>query len=398
MLHWLFLICLLITHCFIDGAGSTVSPLLKRLAVHHGAADWAMGIVGAALYASISFSQPLFGYLYDRYRAYWIMPVAAIAIGTCLAFTGIVGSFGLLVLLVIGGGLACGAFHPIGTAMAGSLTERRRPLMIGVFVCGGAFGVAAGPWFVTRVVNAYGLSATVWLLAGAVPACITALLAWALYRRMPHSQHDRTAQRMPIRRDLLSRPLVVLYCMATLRAFSIYGCVVGMSFLMREKIADSSQALLQTGNIMALLALATGLGGLLSGVFVRPESEKRGLIISLMLGGPLLAVFPLLTGPWMIVVLIAGGVIVNSTVPLVTAIGQRLMPGASAVASSIFMGVSWGVGGVLGSLVVTAFGGRFGYANTMPLIIAAGLLGSLLATLALPRIIRPADSSSPTPH
>ena len=77
--HWLFVVCLLLTHCFIDGVGSTVSPLLKRLAVHHQAPDWAMGIVSACLVASVSFSQPLFGYLYDRFRAYWIMPAAAVA-------------------------------------------------------------------------------------------------------------------------------------------------------------------------------------------------------------------------------------------------------------------------------------------------------------------------------
>ena len=296
---------------FSDGVSSTITPLLKRLAVHHQAPDWAMGIVNASLVASVSFSQPLFAYLYDRFRAYWIMPAAAVAGGVCLAFTGTVNSFGPLVLLLIGGGLACGSFHPAGTAMAGSLAQTRRPLMIGIFVWGGSIGMAAGPWFITRVVNAYGLSATIWLLAGTAPACIVALLAWALYRRMPHEQQDRTAQGAPLRRSLLSRPLIVLYCMATSRVFALYISITGMSFLMHEKLGGSGHALLQTGNILVLLALATGLGGLLSGVFVRPESEKRGLVLSLVLGGPLLIVFPLLSGPWMIVVLLAGAVMVN---------------------------------------------------------------------------------------
>ena len=88
-----------------------------------------------------------------------------------------------------------------------------------------------------------------------------------------------------------------------------------------------------------------------------------------------------------------GGLALSSTIPLVIAIGQRLIPHSSAVASSILMGVSWGVSAVAASLAVTLLGPIISYRLAMPLLIAAGLGVSLLATLALPRIMQPIDNS-----
>ena len=117
-----FLLSLLVTHVFIDFTASTVNPILKLLGSQYQTADVAMGLVAALLQASGSFSQLLFGYMYDRFRAYWLMPLAVLVSGGCLGCVGLIDSFGLLLVLIIATGLAVGAFHPGGTALAGNLT------------------------------------------------------------------------------------------------------------------------------------------------------------------------------------------------------------------------------------------------------------------------------------
>ena len=390
---WYFLSLLLITHIFIDGSASIVAPLLKRLGVHHQASDLAMGAVAACLFASISFSQPLFGYIYDRFRAYWIMPIPVLIVASSLAFVGVVDSFALLVALVIIGGLAVGAFHPAATAMAGSLDEKRRPLMIAIFVCAGAIGVGGGPWVISRLVNAQGLGATAWLFAAMVPVLIIAMLAFLTYRKLPHSKLPTPKRPLNLRSSFFSRTVVLLFGVATSRSFALVVCGSGMSFLMNEKIADSSLALLRTGTATLVFGLSLGAGGLLSGLFVHPKSEKPGILISLLIAAPLLIFFPILSGAWLLLALALGGGLLNSTVPLVTAIGQRLLPHSSALASGVFMGLAWGTSGVIAPIAVTWLGTRTSYALAMPILISAGLLLSLLCTLALPRIIRPADDS-----
>ncbi len=394
---WHFLSLLLITHIFIDMSASITTPLLKSLSVHHQASDRIMGVLAAFLLASISFSQPLFGYIYDRFRTYWLMPLSILIVGSCIACVGLVDSFALLAALVIIGGLAVGAFHPMATAMAGSLTEKRRPLMIGIFVCAGGLGVATGPWFVSRLVAAHGLGATVWLFAPTIPVVAIAVWAFLTYHKLPHSKPPASHRPRSRQGGFFSRTILLLFAVASSRNFSTVICGVGMSFLMAEKFPDASLYQRSTGNALCLLGLAGGFGGLLSGLFIHPKSEKPGIIISLVIAAPLLMLFPTLSGAPLLVVLVLGTVAVASTVPLLTATGQRLLPHSSALASSIFMGLSWGVSGVLASIAVTWLGSSIGYTRAMPILIGAGLLLSLACTLTLPRIIRPSDDSHLVP-
>ena len=396
-MKWRFLVYLLISHVFIDAAGSIINPLLKRLGAHHTASDFVMGIVAAVLWASVSFSQILFGYLYDRFRMDWLMPLSVVLIGICLGLVGLTDSLALLILLVIVGGLSSGAFHPSSTAMAGSLSPTRRPLAIAVLVCAGALGVAAGPWFISRVVDAQGLTATAWLLLAVIPVAVVALLAFGAYRKLPHSTPTPRPPGTRLWKGIFSRSIITLFCVASFRSFAVVVCGTGMSFLIAEKTHDPSQALRNTGTALALLGLAMGFGGLLSGLFVRRESEKPGIIISLVLAAPLLIIFPLLSGPALLLTLVLGGAIMASTIPLVTATGQRLLPHSSAIASSLFMGLAWGTSGIAAPLAVTALGSRIGYSSAMSLLVAAGLLACILSALALPRIIRPEEDEKLAP-
>jgi FSR family fosmidomycin resistance protein-like MFS transporter len=388
-MHIYFLVCLLITHLFIDMAGSSVSPILARLAEQYQTAHLAMGVVAALLQASLSFSQLLFGYIYDRFRAYWLIPLAVLVVGGCLGCIGLINSFGLLLVLIVGAGLAVGAFHPGATALVGSLANKRRPLTIAIFSCAGALGVAAGPLLISRLVNAQGLKATAWLFVPTVPVFVVALLVYRTCHRLPGPQIETHLKTNGLRENIFSRSMMLLFILAASRSFAILVSIWGMSFLMRERIIDNSPALSTTGTSLCLFALAVGFGGLLSGFLLRPEIEKRGIIISLIVAGPLLTAFPLLSGAWLLVVITLAGVATGSTIPLVTAIGQRLVPQSSAVASSILMGVAWGVSGAGAPLLVTWLGPLISYRLAMPLLIAVGMLVALAATLILPPIMRP---------
>ena len=80
---------------------------------------------------------------------------------------------------------------------------------------------------------------------------------------------------------------------------------------------------------------------------------------------------------------------------------KQLEPGSVAVVAGhsnttpdLYTALGGGVAAELGSLAVTALGSTIGYARAMPVLIASGLLVSLIATIALPRIIRPADPAT----
>ena len=252
---WSFLSLLMITHFFIDTSASIINPLLQRLGVHHQVSDEAMGWVAGLLLASVSFSQPLFGYIYDRFRAYWLMPVLVLIAGCALACVGLADSYAMLLVLVLIGGLGVGAFHPMGTAMAGSLTEKHRPLIIAIFVFAGPIGVASGGWLVARLVDAQGLSATAWLLALTVPVLVVAILASLAYRKLPHSKPTPAKCPGSQQGSFFSRTVLLLFGLATSRSFSVVISTMGMAFLMAEKIRDISLASTHTGTAIAIFVI-----------------------------------------------------------------------------------------------------------------------------------------------
>ena len=278
--------------------------------------------------------------------------------------------------------------------MAGSLSERHRSFTIAIFTCAGAMGFGSGPWLVSRIVARWGLGATVWFIAVIAPALVVSILAALRYRKLPHSEvHKSQRSNGTPKRAFFSRTLSLLFGVVASRNFSIVVCSTGMSFLMAEKIPDANLALRSTGNASGLLGLSVGVGALLSGLFIHPKSEKPGIIISLVVAGPLLVLFPSLSGIWLLVVLGLGFLTLASTIPLVVATGQRLLPHSSALASSILMGTAWGVSGGVGPIAVTWLGSSIGYGLAMPILIGAGLGLSLICTLALPRVMREAEDS-----
>ena len=390
-MHIYLLICLLITHVFIDATSGAVNPILERLADKYQTPDIAMGLVAALLFSSASFSQLLFGYIYDRFRAYWLIPLAILVGGTCLGCIGLVDSFALLLVLSLLTGLAIGVFHPGGTALAGSLAVKWQYLGIAVFLCAGALGGAASPLLISRLVDAQGLEATAWIFVPTIPAFLIALILFRRYRRILVSKNTSARQGTFSAAGLFSRSMVLLFCIVTSRTFALMVIITGMSFLMSEKI--DSRAILSTGNILFWFSLAIGFGGLLSGTFIRPESEKPGILISLMIGGPLLIAFPMLPKFWLLLAIVTGGLAFGSTIPLIPAIGQRLLPNSSATASSILMGLAWGTAHIAAPLTITWLGPLISYRLAMPLLIAVGMLVALAATLILPPVIRPQTGS-----
>ena len=104
-----------------------------------------LGLVTLAYSGVASVSQPLFGWLADRYGTR-LTGLALLWTRLSFATIGFAPTFPILLLLAAAAGLGSGAFHPFGALNASAVIEEgQRNVAMSIYVTGGTVGVAMGP-------------------------------------------------------------------------------------------------------------------------------------------------------------------------------------------------------------------------------------------------------------
>src|SRR2546428_4311633 len=151
----------LIQHSAPDVEGSTKAkpnmPLLGLLAVGHMVIDINGGSLAALLpflksalslsYTSAGFVilmsnitssliQPLFGYFADQTSRRWILPVAVFISSIGIGLTGLSGSYGIVLALVVLSGIGIASYHPEGYRTATQVAGDRKATGVSIFSTG----------------------------------------------------------------------------------------------------------------------------------------------------------------------------------------------------------------------------------------------------------------------
>ena len=152
----LTLILLSAAHFFIDlysGALAVLQPLLidkLRLSLTQA------GLLGGLLVFSSSVTQPLFGYLSDRWRSRLFSALSPAIAGIFISALGYAPSYAWALALVFLGGAGVSAFHPQGSAWATAGLQRNRPRYMAVFISTGPLGLPRCPVIYARLVASGG--------------------------------------------------------------------------------------------------------------------------------------------------------------------------------------------------------------------------------------------------
>jgi MFS transporter, FSR family, fosmidomycin resistance protein len=95
-----------------------------------------------------------------------------------------------------------------------------------------------------------------------------------------------------------------------------------------------------------------GLGGLTCATLVRHHHERLILWLCPLVVCPVLLAIPWAAGISLLAVVCLAGILLGISLPVMISYGQQLMPDSQRIASSITMGVSWGVGGGMVSVIL----------------------------------------------
>jgi FSR family fosmidomycin resistance protein-like MFS transporter len=375
---------LAVGHGTVDVYGSFLPPLLPLFALRFNLSLTLVGTLVSILTIADGLSQPLFGYWGDRMRRPWLVMITPLWVAVITAFLGLATGYAMLAALLIIAGAGRSAFHPQGAAGIADYAWGRRGLALSLFTAGGNLGFASGPILVTALVTLAGLPGT--LYAMPLGIAVTVLLYHTVFK--DYSIRPTTWTPPPLRKVLknLARyrgGFIRLWFLVVLRSLTYFSLFSFLPII----FTHHGLSTLQTGVMTSFFLLGGAVGGLVGGWLADRVRERVVIAGSLVIAFPMLQLSLMLTGVWGTVFLILGGFCLLSSAPVTIGLAQRYAPGSAATASSLMLGLGWGTGGLL----VTLVGMLADWVGPGVALRIQGLclVAAFLLALTLPSVIKP---------
>jgi len=328
--------------------------------------------------------QPIFGYLSDRLALSWLVPAGLLLAGVGTAVTGLAPSYPALLTIVIITGIGVATFHPQAAKSVyevSSMHSRGRSMAI--YSLGGNLGQACGSVFMMALLALPGsISNTLYFC---LPAIVLSALLWRdLPQTSPKPARDliikeKTTNPIPYR--MISILLIYIFLRTSISA----GLVNFIPLYYVDYLGGSHiyAGYLITGYLLSGVA-GTYVGGSLGDRFGR----KTVILVSMLLTLPLLGLFQYTTGFWAFPVLVAIGFTYIASFSSTIVLAQEMMPGYEALAASLTLGFSIGLGGV--SVAVLGYvADHFGIASVFTVITAVPPLAFCCAFFLPGRLFKP---------
>ncbi|MDI3339301.1 MAG: MFS transporter [Sphaerobacter sp.] len=370
------LVTLALGHFTIDLYAGFLPVLFPLLASRFGLDLKTVGLVSLAYSGVGSVSQPLFGWLADRFGTRLI---GAALIWTAVTFAGIglAPSFPIILLLAGLAGLGSGAFHPFGALNANAvISDRNRNAAMSLYASGGTVGFALGPLIGVGLLALFELRGTTVMV---IPGVVIAF--WLLYEMRaiavrPGGARRGQAQPAPAPIPKLPMAAVILVMMARSWSMSSIQAFVPTWY---ESLGYSEAFY---GSLATVITLCSAAGTIGSGTLADRHGRRTVILGSLILTIPTVLLFAQFTGPIAFVTGGLVGLLAASTAPLLLVMAQQLMRGRAGIASGLILGLGF-VTGAIGVPVTGAIADAFGIDMAMRAQALVALLAIPL-TLLLP--------------
>jgi FSR family fosmidomycin resistance protein-like MFS transporter len=367
------ILALSLVHFIGDFYNSFIIPLLPIFIN-----EFSLTLAQAGLIAGLSrflafVVQPPVGYVADRHPSRFFALGGPLLVMVFIPLTGIAPSFWMLLLFVCLGSIGSSMFHPTAAGMVEPYAGRHFGLAMSIFGTGGTLSFAIGPIFISWLVAKFGL--------GAMPYSM--ILGFAvlifLFQTVPAPQSSTIKSQGFINsiREVFGPvwlPIVLIWLVMTLRAY------VSQSFMtyLPIMVARQGYSLLSIGTLVSLFTVAGALSGVLAGHLSDRIGFKPIFFTSFILATPCMIVALYQTGYWIFIFGFLSGFFILAPLPLGVALAQKLAPQAKSMASSLMMGLAYGMGGLF-----TPLTGKLADIFTIRPVLASIAIIPLLAVMLI---------------
>ncbi len=362
-----------IAHLVTDIYMPVITAILPLLIAERGLSFFLAGLLVTAYNLTSSATQPLFGYLSDRYGKQVHVSTSLLISAVFISLIGVVTAYPLLLACAALAAIGHACFHPNALAIVSRTADSmNRGKVTAVFVVGGNIGYALGPILAGGIVFLFGLPGLLVLL---VPAVVIAIilrkfLPWVVGRP---SGHLPPAASLSLS-DL--RPMGLLFAASTLRAWAVFSAIAFFPPLLISRGLD-----IFTANLLITVMLFSGVAGqLIGGVLADRYGKKEFTITGLLCSIPFLLVFLWSDGLGSFIALVLFGFFLWSSFAVTVAMSHELLPSSVGMASGLMLGVAIGAGGIgvaVNGMIADMYS-LTGALSTIPILIAGAAVVMML--------------------
>lgn len=292
-----------------------------------------VGTVALVAVAAGSISQPLFGYLADRFEPRLLALLSITWIGTIMGLVGLVPAYWLLLTVVALGGLGSAAFHPAGAALASAVSRGRRGGAMALFSVGGNVGSALSPLLIGLGLGWFGLRGTLLLIP--VIWAVSVLLYLGLAEIPAINHHEGGGQRVMEIGPWAALLLVVV--MAGARSW-YFGA---LTTYLPEWLQNQGWTPERAGTMLSVAVVSVAVGSIGGGMLSDRLGREVVMLVALAGMAPAMWVLLHASGVLLVLAVVSAGVLVGATFPTVIVMAQEAWPRALGLASSLAIGVGW---------------------------------------------------------
>ncbi len=367
-------------HFTVDWFTTFLIPLLPLVATKFSLQEGTAAFISATMIVISSFIQPVGAFLGGRFNAQKIEVIGILVTAVFMSLIGLASNVWILVFFLILGNFGNAVFHPNAAGYVGRIPFRKKHTAMSIFSIGGALGRAIAPIVIVGYVTAFGMKNMYFLiLIGVVMAILTGI--YLVPDGIKQIRAGRKRERFSFREALKVKGVMRLMFLILFRTLAMRG----FFNLVPLYLVFIGFHLVLGGFFLTFSALAGVAGNYLGAIFADRIGPKKVNVISLFASVPFAFLFMFgVNSYFMLAMYTLMTFFASFGLAFNISYMQGFLPKHKEAASSLSMGVPWGVAGVtfMGlSLLVNLVG-----LHVVLFVGGFSLLASALIALGLPKL------------
>ena len=338
-----------------------------------------IGLMLGAYKMSSSLTQPLFGYLSDRYGGRWFAVGGLLWMASLQGFIGYMPTFESALTLALLAGLGSAAFHPQGASGANYAAGKNKTAGVAMFMLGGNMGFAVGPILAALIMGAFGPHGS--LALGIIGLMIAPFLYILTGRaqRTGNAAQKSSNWRIELNPAFTTTAIVALLLVMSLRAWS-HESFSSFTPQFFTEVAHFSKA--KASLISSLMLFVLAFGSLTGGILADRIGANRVMLGSMLISAPLMFGMFLLGDNRAFFLAPFIGYFAGAAWPPMLVLAQSLFPKNAGVGSGMALGFVFAMGGLGVNLTGwLAEPSNLGLSSAMLLLSAIPLVTAVLVLL-----------------
>lgn len=342
--HFFKILLLALGHLLNDIHGNFLPTFLPTLISRLGLSLTQAGVLTSLPGFIHVFLQPFLGYVSDSQTRPYMIIFGPLVTAFGASILPLSPSYGASFLLVGLWGIGSALFHPQGLGSVGYLTTPGHiSFNISLFQVGGALGMTLSSLYAMFLVQSVGFRYIP--LVCITPVTILALLYYFYIPDLHNGTHQQKSETGGFLKTVLGvfKKIWPVWTVAFTRDLSTQA----IRFLIPVLISSQGGSIAKIGTILFILNLSRSILTMVVARIADSFGKRPTLLVTLGISPLLLASSVLSEGILSLLLLTAGFAIVGCSLPITAATAQELAPESRSMASSLIMGLSFGISGIM---------------------------------------------------